>query len=103
MPLRETRLFCHKKDGKYRNFYPNEFCVKMCGVADPIVEVVVTESALLVPSSVGYWAWWDNERGSFSMVYETRTVLSICFPYGIEAEEERGKGVALPVTVVEVA
>lgn len=42
--MRQTRLFCHKKNGGYRNFYPNEFCVRMCGNTDPIVEVLVTET-----------------------------------------------------------
>ena len=49
-----------------------------------------------------YWGWWAKRVDSFVFVFPTRSYLSICFPYGIEAEEEAGHGECHRVTVEEL-
>lgn len=49
-----------------------------------------------------YWGWWDNEDKAFTMIYQKRFLLDMCFPYGIEASEEKGKGKAYRLEVKEI-
>lgn len=49
-----------------------------------------------------YWGWWDNEQKHFSMIYQKRFLLNMCFPYGIESSEEKGKGKAYRLEVKEI-
>ena len=46
-----------------------------------------------------YWAWWDSKRNQFKMVSHVKSGIDICFPYGVDAEEEAGKGNLLRVTI----
>jgi hypothetical protein len=67
----------------------------MCGNGD-IKKVTVTEDA-----NGNYWAWWDNERQSFLLVYSSKLLVDICFPGGVDMAEKLGKGHLLQVSVTE--
>lgn len=84
----------------YEDFYPSTMQVRMCG-DHPIVRVRVSETE--TPTDRSYWAWWDNERQHFTMVYYSRVQVEICFAYGSKAEEARGRGKVCQVDVEELA
>lgn len=80
----------------------------LCGKrAEDIVqlEITVAENQELPPAGDNknfqpdYWAWWDNERQDFSLVYAKRFFLGMCFPFGLKIEEETGRGKAYRVNV----
>ena len=51
---------------------------------------------------VDYWGWYDNEDKRFTnMIYSAYFILEICFPAGIKATEESGRGKAYRLEVVE--
>jgi hypothetical protein len=81
--------------------------VKMCGsygapgrVDPPIVRARVAE---IQPGEESpYYGWWSNENECFSMIFPSKGQSEICFTYGSKAEEERGRGHQLNVTVTEL-
>jgi hypothetical protein len=99
-------MFCqerpHHKGGTYYvDFYQNTFCVRASG-ATVIHKVQVTEDPERDRTNKeGYWGWWDldGKEDRFMFVYAHQTLLNMCFPYGPEAEEQRGKGLRLPVKI----
>lgn len=46
-----------------------------------------------------YWGWFDAEKKKFTNIYPKHFLLNMCFPYGMEAEEERGRGKAYRLNV----
>lgn len=99
---KHTVMYCTSYQDGYRNFYGSVRQVTMCltGPDDktPIYSVDVTED----DANGTMWAWWDAQRSSFSMVYKTRQVLEICFPYGIDVEEKRDRGKACKVSITAI-
>lgn len=67
--------------------------VRMCG-SGPVVRVRVTDD----PEGT-HWAWWDAEKREHKFVYAHRFLVAMCFPYGPEAEERRGRGKVMQVRV----
>jgi len=60
------------------------------------------------PTSVGkdlptfdYWGWYENEDDEISMLYPQKFLLNMCFVYGMEIEEEAGKGKAYRLEIKE--
>lgn len=67
----------------------------MCG-APPYFLVRVS----LNPEGL-YWGWWEpNKR--VSLIYPSKELLSICFPYSLTKEEERDGGRIVRLDVTEV-
>lgn len=57
----------------------------------------------LTPDSDGaYWTWHDFKRDTFLYTNQNKLGVDICFPYGPEAEEKRGRGKRIRVRVVEL-
>lgn len=82
------------------DIYPSEMQVRMCfGKApEPIYKVELVEN-----ENGPFWAWEDSKKpGFFSMVYDSKTLLDICFPYGPEAEVKRGNGRIVRLQINEV-
>jgi hypothetical protein len=48
-----------------------------------------------------YWAWWDYQNQHFTMVYPHLLLVRVCFAYGPEAEEKRGRGKVCRVRIEE--
>ncbi len=65
---------------------------------DPVRRVLVRED----PGG-DHLAWWDNAKGCFEYLNKNSNMVRMCFPYGPEAEEARGRGELLVVSVQEIA
>jgi hypothetical protein len=104
MTTTPTVLFCeelprHKGGTYYANFFPHPGLVKMCrgpNDARPILEAEVSEGT---DTPDTYWGWWEKDKGEFLFVYTRKLLVEICFPYGVEPEEARGRGKLLPVNI----
>lgn len=81
--------YAWKPDGfLFINIYRSRTQVGMCGAKpEQIVKVTVKES-----DEGEHWGWFDNDTGSYSMIYPSRTQVEMCFTYGYAIEEERGRG-----------
>ena len=86
-------LFTMRRGDRFEHFYPSTTAVGMCG-SDPIVLV-----RLKLDDNGPYWGWLHSMhphnrsyRGQVSMIYSSRTLVSICFTYGPEVETKRGYG-----------
>ena len=60
------------------------------------------------PTNVGkelpdadYWGWYEDRDEKFLMLYPQKFLLKMCFMYGMKVEEEKGKGKAYRLEVVE--
>jgi len=95
----------------FHDIYPSKMQVGMC------LDTWDKNDERIIPLQVReakdgdkptHWGWIDapnellgrmNENEEISMIFATETMLKICFPYGLKAEEERGKGRAVRVVV----
>lgn len=101
---RRTIMYCHKyeNDRFQDGFWYGDFepCPGTTALYDdhekPVLKVLVKESK---EEKGSYWGWWDNSEKAFSIVLHDKSLIEICFPYGSKAEEERGNGHLLPVSI----
>jgi len=105
--MKETVMYCHKRPSEreecgfwYNDFFTSAFGTKLCDANLLILEVKVREVKDGDTSS--YWGWWNNEEQRFTLVYLTRGILSMCFPYGIQPEVDLGRGQDHNVFIEEV-
>jgi len=109
--MKESILYCHKRKATHNkntvradHWYGDcEVHPKTTNLYDPgkpIHELKVKEA--IGDDFTPYWAWWDNDKEKFTMMYYHRDLLEICFPYGLKAETEHGKGQDYNVTVEEL-
>jgi len=87
-------FFCHREDGELIHLLRSKLAVKTCGAGEVISATVRPAAEGEIPT---HWGWFDHEEACFSMVFRTRQRLAVCFHYGIEAEEKRGRGKATPL------
>lgn len=73
-------------------FYAN--CYAFEGV---LVEVDVT-----INSGGTYWALYEIADEQLHMIYSNEPCFRVCFPYGPEDEEKRGRGKIVKCSVKEV-
>lgn len=98
-------FYAHKfeqRDGSeaFRSFAADPRTTALYGTS-PIFKVDVRE-ARDGETSI-YWAWWENKRQNFGLIYPSRVQLEVCFAYGSQAEINRGRGRVVQVVVEEVA
>ena len=78
--------------------------VELHGLGHPIVPVVVTEVTPDDPAGT-HWGWitTGDDTPDWALVWPSRSQFDVCFPYGVKAEEEAGRGrtVRLRVTGTE--
>ena len=100
--MKRSVMFCHERidcDGKtyLTHFNPNPKTTRRYG-SGQICKVRVLEDV-----NGDYWAWWDTgwdgERKEFRYVYTVKSVVEMCFPYGTKAEEDRGRGKLMRVSI----
>lgn len=72
--------------------------VELHGLKREIVDVKITED----PQG-DYWGWLATDETRPSMIWASLAQFRICFPYGPEAEVQRGKGVILRLRVEKAA
>lgn len=81
----------------YHAAHQHKETVKLYGFEHPIVKVVVRE---IEPGETSiYWAWWSNEDQHFHWLWPSKGQVNMCFPYGPEVEEAKGRGHVLNVVV----
>lgn len=86
---RETQwaMFAHRyPTGHFVHVGP-EFYVKNHLLNDPIIPVTVSEE----PNG-RYWGWIVTGEDTPRMIWPSEVQFKMCFPYGPEAEQERGRG-----------
>jgi hypothetical protein len=73
-----------------------------CGLPYRIVRVTVTETSDEDPAAT-HWSWVDAsaDEPAWALTWPSRAQFEICFPYGVKAEEEAGKGRAIRLHVEE--
>jgi hypothetical protein len=97
--------FAYREDGRrgsrYSTVGPRPY-VALHGLGWPIVPVVVTETAYGDPDAT-HWGWIavGEDTPTWALVWPSRAQYAICFPYGVKAEEERGRGRTVRLRVAE--
>ncbi len=90
-----------EQDGKtyYTNIFSHIKQVEMCiEKHEKIYEIDVNETKEINEDS--YYGWLEPE-GDISYVYPHLALVSVCFTYGYEAEEKRGRGKVIRVKIEE--
>jgi hypothetical protein len=97
--------FAYREDGRrgcpYSTVGPRQY-VALHGLGHPIVPVTVTEVGDSDPAAT-HWSWIDagDDSPSWALTWPSRAQFEVCFPYGVKAEEERGKGRSVRLRVAE--
>lgn len=86
----------HKEGSYYTHFMANPNVVQLHDETSAVYQAEVEQCE---DSPGVYWGWWENQKQAFTMVYRTRSILNMCFPYGFDIEEKKGRGHAVPVKV----
>lgn len=94
-------MFAHRYDnGGLHNLGVRRF-VEAHGVAAPIVEVDVAEVHDYDPAAT-HWGWMRPTDTQPVMVYPHEVLFRVCFPYGVQAEIDAGKGRIVRLAVTEI-
>ncbi len=89
------KFYAHKTEKGYRDIYPSEMQVGMCG-DQPIIPIQVTED-----ENGEYWGWKQADDNKICMIWPSFVQLQICFPYGIDAAEKHGEGKRVKLHIQE--
>lgn len=97
----------HEK-GYYHHFGIHPMTAPIFG-DDPkdIVEVdfIIDDDQSVPPDYIepcDYWGWIDKKEDELStLTFPQRFLLNMCFPYGIEASEDKGEGKAYRLKLVQ--
>lgn len=87
----------------YFGFYPSKAHFATAG-REPVEKVTVTVLDESEATVADYWAWWrvddeGNRPDEIAFIYPSEGQVSMCFPYGPEAETARGRGQIIRVRV----
>lgn len=95
------RMWAHRYDnGDLHNLGSRRY-VEFHGVPKPIVEVDVVEVAE-GDSAATHWGWIRAGETEPIMIYPREVLFRVCFPYGVQAEVDAGKGCVVRLAVSEV-
>ena len=84
----------------FADIFSSELQVRMCiSPLDKIYKIDVREAKEY--EDTPYYGWLESSE-NISMIFPSLILLSVCFPYGIEAEEQRGNGKVVKVVISEV-
>ena len=83
-------------DGQLFMHIGPEFYVKLHGLDEPIVEVLLTED-----SDGPYYGWLATGEDSPSMIWPSEGQFSMCFPYGPKVAEDKGDGKPLRFRIAQ--
>lgn len=107
MITKPTKLYCHKAakhgGGEYlAHFHGHPRTVALYFEKPEPIFVVLVSEGIEEQNGIQYWAWWNEKDQVFEMVYPSKGVVNMCFPYGAKAEEECGRGKLLPVVKIQI-
>jgi hypothetical protein len=95
-------LWAHARKGSYQHI-GEKWWVEIHQLPDPVVPVTVTLVDKDAPDGT-HWGWIDatgRDHGRPVMIWAFRGAFDMQFPYGPEAEEERGKGRVVRLRITE--
>lgn len=94
------RMYAHRYDsGDLHNLGSRRY-VEFHGVPRPIVEVDVVEVADDDPAAT-HWGWVQTGETEPVMIHPREVLFRVCFPYGVKAEVDAGKGRVVRLAVTE--
>ena len=100
--------FAQRRDSKhhpsgfyYSGFYPHRALFATSGPGT-IYSMRVTLIDATEATDADYWAWWSSEDQTLKFIWASKAQVSMCFPYGPDAETARGRGRIVRVRVEEV-
>jgi len=96
------RMWAHRYDDGDLHNLGERWWVEIHGLREPIVEVDVVEVADDDPAAT-HWGWMDPGDTEPVMIYPREFLFSMCFPYGVQAEVDAGKGRVVRLAVTEIA
>jgi hypothetical protein len=84
----------------FTHIYGDLMGTRMCG-DHPIFEITLEVDGNQEKNigDIEYWGW-INGNGSLTMVFAAYFLFNMCFPYGVEASEKDGKGIAVKFKIV---
>ena len=94
-------MWAHRYDNGDLHNLGERWWVEIHGLPDPIVAVDVAEVADGDPAAT-HWGWVDTGDATPEMIYPRESLFSMCFPYGVQAEVDAGKGRVVRLAVAEV-
>lgn len=103
--IKPFKISAVKKEGEYRHFgiFPATAGIYGDDPKDIITVVVSISPDQSIPTEVqneaDYWGWYDKDEKETSMIYQSRFQLNMCFPSGIEHNENLGKGKAYRLNI----
>lgn len=95
-------MFAYKYESErtgtyYMHFGPIQY-VRLHHLSEPIVEVEISENR-----DGNYWGWLKNDDClQLGLIWPSEGQFEMCFPYGSAAEEERGDGKKVRLSVKEI-
>jgi hypothetical protein len=99
-----TTLFALEAGGKVERFFERRQAAAMSRSRHEKVSVVeVLVRAPADGETHTHWGWWEEvgllgrQVRKFTLVWPTRAQVEMCFTYGAENEERRGRGKLMPV------
>jgi len=96
------RMWAHRYDnGDLHNLGSRRY-VEAHGLRKPIIEVDVAEVSDDDPAAT-HWGWMRPTDTEPVMIYPREVLFRVCFPYGVQAEVDAGKGRMVRLAVAEVA
>lgn len=91
--IEEFTAYAHEINGQFEHVYESAVQVRMCGVRS-VVSIIVRED----PEGT-HWGWFED--GEVSMIQTCFAALCMCFPYGIKAEEDKGRGRRIQLSITK--
>lgn len=95
-------LFCmfNPVRNEYKNFYPNQISVKLCGCKEE--DVLEVELIEVPEDQAEYWGWYDNVKKECKFVYKYIESVKMCSNTFFDKEVATGLGRFVPLKVREI-
>lgn len=95
------RMWAHRYDnGELWNLGSRQYA-EAHGLTRPVLEVDVVEVEDGDPAAT-HWGWMRAGKTEPTMVYPRKSLLDMCFHYGMQVEIDAGKGRMVRLVVTEV-
>lgn len=92
-------MYAHKYESNGKSWFAHvgdKKWVELHLLKDPIIPVKV-----VIDEKGSYYGWLENGKNKPCMIYHAKRLLDMCFPNGTKAEEQRGRGKVIRLSVKE--